>query len=189
MLIFDIETLGTDSNAVILSMACIKIDLENKPSYQEMIDNAFFVKLDAKDQMTRLNRTSSRSTMDWWAKQCDIVKIKSFVPSSDDVKAEDAIELFRDWVKENDTDKKEWIFARGNLDQIVLDALSDSLQVEPIFFFNRWRDVRTAVDFLTGTINGYCKVPDFDPQAHVRKHDPVHDCAYDGMQLLYGVKE
>lgn len=189
MFIFDVETLGTDSNAVILSMACVKVDLENKPKYQEMIDSAFFVKLDAKDQMSRLHRTTSRSTMEWWAKQCDLVKKKSFVPSPDDVKAEDAIELFRDWIKEKDTNPQDWIFARGNLDQIVLDAMTVSIGAEPIFFFNRWRDVRTAVDFLTGTVNGYCKVPDFDPQAYVRKHDPVHDCAYDGMMLLYGVKE
>lgn len=182
------ETLGTDSNAVVLSMACIKIDLDNKPTYQQMIDDAFFVKLDAKDQMTRLHRKSSRSTMDWWAKQCDLVKQKSFLPSPTDVKAEEGIEQFRSWFKQRDTNKQEWMFARGNLDQIVLDSLTECVGVEPILFFNRWRDVRTAVDFLTGSTSGYCDVPDFDPQALVRKHDPIHDCAYDGMMLMYGVK-
>jgi hypothetical protein len=50
-----------------------------------------------------------------------------------------------------------------------------------------WRDMRTAVDLLSGGTNGYCDVvhPKFN-RADVIKHHPVHDCALDAMMLLYG---
>lgn len=188
MLIFDIETLGKTTESVVLSMACIRIDLDHKPTYSQMIESAFFVKLNVEDQVKRLKRTISKQTIDWWAKQCDLAKNKSLKPSPNDVTAEEAINLFREWANKQDINKNEWVFARGNLDQLIIDALTESIHQEQVFHFNRWRDVRTAIDFLTGSTNGYCTVPNFDPKAHVIKHDPVHDCAYDGMMLLYGEK-
>ena len=191
MFIFDVETLGKESNSVILSMACIHFDPDSKPSPQQLRDNTFFCKFDAADQIKRLNRTVGRTTMDWWAKQCDNVKIKSFKPNTAiDERFEDGYERMRRWAKsKNEPDSYVW--ARGNLDQLVLDSMEEQLQIEPIFPFKRWRDVRTAVDFLTGTTNGYCKVnyPGFDPYLHITKHNPIDDCVLDVMQLIYGVKE
>jgi len=188
---FDVETLGKESNSVILSMACIHFDPDSKPSPQQLRDNTFFCKFDAADQIKRLNRTVGRTTMDWWAKQCDNVKIKSFKPNvAIDERFEDGYERMRRWAKsKNEPDSYVW--ARGNLDQLVLDSMEEQLQIEPIFPFKRWRDVRTAVDFLTGTTNGYCKVnyPGFDPYLHITKHNPIDDCVLDVMQLIYGVKE
>lgn len=188
---FDVETLGKESNSVILSMACIHFDPDSKPSPQQLRDNTFFCKFDAADQIKRLHRTVGRTTMDWWAKQCDNVKIKSFKPNvAIDERFEDGYERMRRWANsKNEPDSYVW--ARGNLDQLVLDSMEEQLQIEPIFPFKRWRDVRTAVDFLTGTTNGYCKVnyPGFDPYLHITKHNPIDDCVLDVMQLIYGVKE
>ena len=190
MFIFDVETLGTKSSSVILSMACIYFDPDKKPSPQEIRSNAFFVKLDAPDQIKRLNRTVTKSTIDWWAKQCDQVKQKSFFPTPSDVKLEDGIELMREWSNGFLDKKKCWVWARGNLDQLVLDDAEEQLGIESVFHYNKWRDVRTAVDFLTGSNNGYCGVdyPGFDPALHITKHDPIDDCVYDAMMLIYGVK-
>lgn len=190
MFMFDVETLGKKSNTVILSMACIHFDPDEKPSPQSLRENAFFVKLDAADQIKRLNRTVQKSTIDWWAKQCLNVKNQSFFPSLQDVKLEDGIEQMRQWSKQYGNNKREWVWARGNLDQIVLDDAEDQLNVEPVFHFSRWRDIRTAVDFLYETNTGYCDVDyhGFDPALHITKHDPIDDCVYDIMMLLYGVK-
>lgn len=185
MFMFDIETTSKRSNAVILSIGCIYFDPDVKYAYADLVNQAFFVKFDAKDQIQRLHRSINKSTIDWWAKQCDIVRKKSFTPHSDDMKFEDGYELFRKWAKSKNDDKCA-VWARGTLDQLVLDDMEEQLGLEPIFHYARWRDVRTAVDLLYNTTNGYCKVKNFDPQAHVYKHDPVHDCAYDVMQLLYG---
>lgn len=188
MFMFDVETLGKQSHSVILSAACIHFDPKEKYSFENLIDNAFFVKFDVEDQIKRLKRSTGRSTMEWWAKQCDIVKERSFIPNKFvDVKFEDGYEQMREWAK-SFNENKSWVWARGNLDQLVMDDIEEQCGLTPIFPYARWRDVRTAVDIFYDTDRGYVNVPDFDPQAYVIKHCPIHDCAYDIMQLLYGEK-
>lgn len=186
MFIFDVETLGTESTAVVLSMACIRFNPEEKPTYQQMVDSAFFVKLDAEDQINRLKRSVSKSTLEWWETQHESVKKQSLLPNKLlDVSPEFANAQFRVWATQFPDYDTSTVWARGNLDQAVLGSLEAKMKVEPVFDFWRWRDVRTAVDLLTGSNNGYCKVPDFDA-SQVIKHNPVHDCAYDAMMLMYG---
>ena len=194
MFIFDVETLGKESNSVILSMAAIYFDPDKGPSYKEMYDDAFFVKFDVVDQMKRLDRKVGKTTMQWWAKQCDNVKIKSFKPDpSRDVKFEDGYEQMRQWAASKNDDKC-YVWARGNLDQLVLDSFEEQLEIKPIWPFSRWRDVRTAIDFLYGVTNGYVTVEvppwveSFDPALHVTKHNPIDDCCFDAMMLMYGKK-
>lgn len=191
MFIFDVETLGKESNSVMLSMAAIHFNPDQKPSYQQLRDEAFFVKFDVEDQIKRLHRKVGKTTMEWWAKQCANVKVKSFYPNEDlDIKFEDGYEKMRVWA-ESKNDPDCWVWARGNLDQLVLDSFEEQLGLTPIFNYARWRDVRTAVDFLYGTNKGYCNVdyPDFDKSLHITKHNPVDDCILDAMMLMYGVKE
>ena len=54
MFMFDIETLGKSSESVLLSLACIHFDPRTDPTYKQLKESAFFVKLDAKDQVNRL---------------------------------------------------------------------------------------------------------------------------------------
>jgi hypothetical protein len=189
MFIFDVETLGKKSSAVILSMAAVHFDPVKKPSFEEMKFNAFFVKLNAKDQISRLKRSTTKSTMGWWAKQCELVKVKSFVPQESDVIFEDGYEMLRKWVH-SFNDNKSWVWARGNLDQLVMDDIEEQLGIDPVFPYARWRDVRTAVDIFYNTENGYVDVdyPGYNFELNITKHDPVDDCLADAMQLLYGVE-
>lgn len=186
MYIFDVETLGIESTSVILSMACIYFNPEEKPTYQELVDSAFFCKLDAKDQIDRLKRSVSKSTLDWWKNQSASVKDLSLTPNSLlDVTPEHGVAQLRIWATKFADYKTSTVWARGNLDQMVLGSLEEKLKFDPVFHFARWRDVRTAVDLLTGSSNGYCKIPGFD-DSQVIKHNPIHDCAFDAMMLMYG---
>jgi hypothetical protein len=193
MFIFDVETLGKQSNSVILSFACIHFNPDDTPSHAELKQNAFFAKLNVADQIQRLKRTSGKSTIEWWAKQCENVRNKSFKPLPSDEIFEDAYERLREWAKTKN-DNKCWVWARGNLDQLVMDDIEEQLGIEPVFKYERWRDVRTAVDFLYGTTNGYVKVnvppwvESFDPALHITKHNPIDDCVFDAMMLMYGDK-
>jgi hypothetical protein len=187
MFMFDVETLGIESNSVILSMACIYFDMEKEPTYKELVENAFFVKLNAKDQIDRLGRTVTKSTLTWWNGQHDSLKKQSLIPSSKDVLVEDGIAMMAEWSKQFPGNENCVVWARGNLDQMCLGSMEDKLEQDALFHFGRWRDVRTAVDVLTGSTNGYCKVdhPEFN-RDDVIKHNPIHDCAYDAMMLMYG---
>ena len=184
---FDVETLGKESNSVMLSLAAIYFDPDSRPSHEELRKSAIFIKFDVADQMRRLNRKVGKTTMQWWAKQCDNVRRKSFDVSNDDIVFEQGYENLRKWA-DSKNDKSCYVWARGNLDQLVMDSFEEQLEIEPLWPFQRWRDVRTAIDFLYNTNKGYCEVnyPNFDPFLHITKHNPVDDCVYDIMQLLYG---
>ena len=195
MFCFDVETLGKESNSVMLSMAAIHFDPAKGKSYKEYKDSAFFVKFDVEDQIRRLNRKMGKTTMQWWAKQCDNVKTVSFKPNKEiDVKFEDGYEQMRKWAA-SFNEPTSWVWARGNLDQLIMDSFEEQLEIEPIWPFQRWRDVRTAIDILYETDKGYVNVvvppwvDTFDPTLHVTKHNPIDDCAFDIMQLLYGEKK
>jgi hypothetical protein len=192
MFIFDVETLGKRSNSVILSMACIYFDPDKQPGHKELFEGAFFAKFDVQDQMKRLGREAGKSTIEWWSKQCENVKNKSFKPNpAVDERFEDGYERMREWAKSKNDDKC-WVWARGNLDQLVMDDIEEQIGLEPVFRYARWRDVRTAIDFMYNTIDGYVKVEvppwidAFDSSIHITKHNPIDDCVFDAMMLMYG---
>lgn len=193
MFMFDIETLGVESNSVILSMACVHFDPSNKTNHKQLRENAFFAKFDVNDQVHRLGRKIDKDTVDWWKKQCKNARIVSFEPNPKyDVTYELGYHRMLDWVNQFN-EKDTWVWARGSLDQVVFDSITKQCGLETIFTFHQWRDVRTAVDFLYNTKNGYCgvEVPPweetFDPFLHITKHNPIDDCIYDVMMLQYGV--
>lgn len=187
MFVFDVETLGKESNAVILSMACVHFDPLKYPSHEDLRANSFFAKFDVADQRRRLGRSMTPSTMEWWKKQCDNVKNKSFRPSEEDVDFEIGYERMREWAAQFN-EPRSYVWARGNLDQLTLDSIEEQLELKPIFPFSRWRDVRTAIDIWYNTDRGYVDVdyPGFDSKLHITKHNPIDDCIFDAMMMMYG---
>lgn len=186
MFIFDIETLGVESNAVVLSAALIHFDPEKKPTYQDLLDNACFVKFNAKEQMD-VGRTVTKGTLDWWKEQHEYTRKVSLEPSREDMTVENGFKQFYDYMAKYERPLAQTMWARGSLDQMAIDSLARKFDLEPITRYNMWRDVRTAVDILCGTTDGYCDVDHPDFKRHeVIKHHPVHDCALDAMMLMYG---
>ena len=184
---FDIESLDVESTAVVLSIAMIEFNLDEKPVYKDLIDRAIFVKFDVDHQIKNYHRTVSKETLEWWAKRSLIVKEKSFKPNVCDVSVLEGLEILRtkgNFKKEAKYNQDVMFWARGGLDQVVFEGLCRAVG-EPVFaHYSNWRDVRTAVELLVeGSVHGYCIVPGLD-QDTVHKHDPVCDCAYDIMQLL-----
>lgn len=186
MFVFDVETLGVESNAVVLSAALVHFDPEKRPTYQDLLDGACFVKFDAKEQ-ANMGRTISMSTLEWWKDQHEYVKQVSLTPSLDDMTVENGMQKFYDYMAKFPNASKQTMWARGSLDQLVIDSLAVKFGLQELTGYNMWRDVRTAVDVLYGTSNGYVDVDHPLFKRHeVIKHHPVHDCALDAMQLMYG---
>lgn len=191
MFMFDIETLGVESTTVVLSAGIIHFDpeVDTEVSYTDLVERGLFVKFNAKDQVKRLDRTITKSTLDWWDKQGKWQQECSLVPSAEhDLLTEDGIKIIHKYINKHMGGKKwdtETIWARGSLDQMAIDSLCTKAGVEPIAPFNRWRDMRTAIDMLYGTSNGYCDVIGLNWD-EVAKHHPVTDCALDVLMLLRG---
>lgn len=179
---FDIESTGIESTSVILSAAITYFDFDEKKSYQEYVQDSCFVKFDRAEQES-LGRINTPSTLEWWEKQAEIPKSVSLYPSRDDLSARIGIEIMRTYINTHGG-ANQIIWARGSLDQMAIDSLCRAIDIEPLTRYNNWRDVRTAIDFLSSTANnGYCKIKNFNPDLHVIKHDPRNDCALDIMML------
>ena len=184
MFMFDVETLGVESTAVVLSAALIHFDPEKRPTYQDMIDHACFVKFSVVEQHDA-KRTMSKSTMKWWQEQHDYVKKVSFMASKEDMSVVTGLQYLTNYMDKFDPNREQTMWARGSLDQLVIDSLCVQFAMQELTGYNRWRDVRTAVDILYGTNNGYCDVDHPLFKRHeVIKHHPVHDCALDAMLSL-----
>ncbi len=108
MFMFDVETLGVESNSVILSLACIYFDPDAKPTFRELVDSAYFVKFNVRDQVENYGRKVDKGTLQWWEKQCEIVRKKSFIPLKDDQNLKNGIESFHSWIQSKN-DKKCWV--------------------------------------------------------------------------------
>lgn len=185
MYCFDLETLGVYSNSVVLSAAIVYFDPKEEITYDKLLNTALFVKFNVKDQITRLHREVDKETLNWWDKQHQYLKEVSLIPKSDDLLVEEGIQKIKDYINMFPNPDNQTIWVRGSMDQPVFDHLCKTVYTDPIMRYNNYRDLRTAIDILYGTSNGYCEVEDFDKN-RVVKHHPIHDICYDVMMLKYG---
>jgi hypothetical protein len=187
MFMFDIETLGVESTSVILSLGIVHFD-KGVDNYSDLIENGLFIKFNANEQVKQYNRTIDKDTITWWSKQNEYARATNFIPHESDLTVMDGLGILKRYIKKHRTDDNEVFWARGSLDQVCIDSLCKAADEDLITFYNNWRDVRTAIDFISEKPkNGYCTVahPTFN-RDDVCKHHPVHDCALDVMMLLYG---
>lgn len=184
MLVFDVETLGTTADSVILSAGIVHIADGEKPSYDDLLRKSLFVKFDVEEQIKQLHRKVDPNTVEWWQRQHHSIRDYSCRPSPNDLSAKAGLDVIKSYVRDH---HKDIIWTRGSLDQFIIDHLAKQIGEELIMPYNQYRDVRTAVDIFTGSTNGYCTVdyPGFNSY-DVVKHNPVHDVCYDAMMLLYG---
>jgi hypothetical protein len=165
------------------------VDESTELSYQNLIDTGFFIKLDSMDQVKRLSRTKMDSTLEWWKKQTSYAKETNLIPQTSDVKAEEAIELFNKWFTSKPNWKEDLVWVRGSMDQPVFESLHRAMGIESKIPYNKFRDIRTALQcFYPNEKGGYIdidvkKVPDYD-SSKVFPHHPLHDSARDLCMLL-----
>lgn len=186
MFIFDVETLGIKPNAIILSASVIYFDPEVDYTYQSLLEASHTVKFDAREQKEQYGRSIDSKVLNWWSNQSDRSKKVSFEPKSSDLSVVDGLASLRQYITAIPDWKRHTVWARGNMDQLWIESLCADADQDNIFYYSNWRDVRTAVDLLTGSRDGYCSVEGLNPAVDVIKHDPSHDCAYDAIMLLKG---
>lgn len=193
MFFLDIESLGVESTSVILSIGMLYAADNSPTTYQALLDSSIFIKLNARQQIERFNRVVDKGTIEWWNKQGELPRNRSYTPKKNDLSPEEAFTVLRRWVNSMTPKPKDEIcWIRGSLDQMAMDSLCKAMGIEPILPYNAYRDIRTAIDLLypeTGK-NGYVEIdttlcPDYD-RSKVLKHSPEHDCAMDACMLFFG---
>lgn len=194
MYVYDIETLATNETAVVLSMGVIYVDQYEPRSWESLLSNCLFIKLDSKLQVKELGRRVDASTLGWWNKQIKFVRDLSMQPSTEDLNPKEAFRRLRKFVYDRTGQSKIPCYTRGFMDVIVSDHLASQVEETMPWHYNSYRDVRTAIDILyPNSEDGYV---DVDPKrcynfdiSKVLKHDPTMDVSYDAAMILFGKTE
>lgn len=187
--IIDLETLGLKERAVVLSLGAVVFDFEAPVSYDTLVRTGIYIKFDAKEQIQKYGRTTTKSTLDWWRGQSAEAK-EVLQPTPLDYRMVDGLNDFNAWLSKCGYDyKKSFIWSRGSyFDFPKLEDMFD--QAEITCGFNGWkiRDIRTMIDCLTGSEWGKYDLKDGTPSTFVH-HNALHDAALDAARMLEIFKE
>lgn len=183
-LLLDIETLGTDPNAVVLSIACVPFVLEVHTYFGELVPAGFYVKLDVQEQIKTHHRSIEDGVMKWWKKQPKDVFDAMVRPSSEDMSIKEGLTLLNKFVSgiKSYHFNKSYVWSRGNnFDFPILKSLYQAAGIGLPYNDWRVRDVRTAIDIMAGTDNGQYNLR-FGGDGFIA-HNPLHDAAMDAARL------
>lgn len=158
----DIETLSTQSSAVILSIGALKFDRsETLPDSPDVMDS-FYVRV-ARESCEVLGMHVDPETVRWWNSQAEEVRHEALEDTAERLTIKDALSQLTRWIGGS-----ELIWSHGDdFDCVILsDAYRRCGMKVPWKFWNT-RDTRTLFD-IAGVKNS-------DLPAN-SKHHPIHDC-------------
>lgn len=183
-LMFDIETLGLRETSVVTSLACVPFTFEGSETYDDLIQNSFYVRFSVEDQIKNYKRTTDASTINWWKSQSEEARAMSIKPSPDGVSLLTGIDSLSTFVEQSDYDlRKSYVMSRGNaFDFPKIESLYYSVNIPCAINTFMARDVRTYIDILTGSSNGQYELKNGEPEGFV-KHHALHDAAFDVVKM------
>jgi hypothetical protein len=180
----NLETLDTATSSKILSIGVVPFNFGEQVSFEELCnrESSLYLKIDMSTYPDGF--TESSSTCAWWDKQGDEAR-HVLAPNSEDidiVKALAKVQLhLMAFVQPLEKDGGQ-VFCRGyDFDGGILNHHYDQLQLLRPWHYNRFRCIRTAIDTLAGTRNGYVK--EANPDGFI-KHHALHDAAKDTLTML-----
>ena len=187
----DIETLDTESTALVLSIGLVPFETKIPVSMTELRAKSFFVKFNAHEQKTKYNRSVSKDTLAWWSTQPEAAKVRSLIPSSNDMSAEDGLFALQEYFHSHGGTKNSMIYTRGAFDSMITESLSKAVGVKTLVPYYGFLDIRTFIHCMyPNSKRGYVPVdlticPDYNEEILIG-HCPVDDCVRDICQMLAG---
>lgn len=183
--IFDLETLSTHNNALILSISFCCGDYQRQgPEHaiEYVRERGETYRLPIEMQKNRFGRHVEDDTLAWWKNHNDAFEVVMSAGNRIDCS-----ELYPRIVKHlslYEYDQKEtvvWLRA-PHFDQPILESFFETVHGKKGVPYSHWkiRDVRTAIDIATGSNNGYPENNrDVGDKFGIRKHVPIDDIALD----------
>jgi len=168
-IMLDLETLGTNSNAVIVSIGAINFDpftgALGEEFYQvvDIADSSNFGKIDL-------------STIKWWMQQSDEAR-QVFEEGKASLK--NSLSLFSSWIK-GTCDDYPIVWGNGaTFDNVIISNAYDAVGLKRPWAFYNDRDVRTIVDLGL-------KVSNVDYRSTIKRNGTTHNALSDAkFQALY----
>ncbi|EPT9253954.1 3'-5' exonuclease [Vibrio alginolyticus] len=181
----DLETLDTEATAKILSIGIVPWNPGEQVSFQDLCEReaSLYIKIDMSSFPAGF--TESQSTMNWWNKQGEQARHVLEPNLELDTHIEEALhQVNHHLVKYVQPLQKDGgqIFCRGyDFDGGILENAFEKCLITKPWLYNRFRCIRTVIDTIAGTRNGY--VIEKNPEGFV-KHHALHDAAKDTMTML-----
>lgn len=185
-IIYDFETLSQNAfNGVVLNMAALEFDPTHFYEFDELVEQAQFIKFDVQEQVEKYGRKIERSTLDWWKQQSKEAQ-KQLTPSDSDK----SISVLYDFMLyDMHYEKAKAVWTRGNsFDPVLLDSILLATNRPK---FKNWWAIRDTRSFLDGLLFGSDIRNDFMPEdiGDVVKHDPRYDIALDVYRMQTVIRE
>ncbi len=183
----DLETLDTKASAKILSIGIVPFNWGEDVSFQELCErpSSLYIKIDLSSYHDAF--TESKSTREWWEKQGEEARFV-LEPLSSDVNIVHALGSLcahlDAWVLPLTKDGGQ-VFCRGyDFDGSILNHALDAYRFISPWSYNRFRCIRTVIDTLADTRNGYVHAT--TPDGFI-KHHALYDAAKD-VCIMLGLK-
>lgn len=184
---FDFESLGTDSDAVVVSLGLVVADFNDRElmTFDSLYESAIEIKLDVESQ--KQTRYIDQDTVEWWKKQSREAQ-KILIPSEHDVELEEMFYLldhyftgFEDFNK----NKENWISRRAFDACLVKHICSRTLGMKEYVPFWNWRDVVSLIHGISYLQRGTFDVPKELLPDNVTVHDARTDVVLDCLRIKY----
>ncbi len=143
-LMIDLETLGTDSECVVMSIGAVFFDRESLE-----LGESFYSTLDIEDQV-ELGRTINPATIKWWMNQNDHARsvfLEKATPT------DKALERFVTWIETQGGERVRPWGNGSNFDISIMESLIKNFGVTPPWRFSDIRDLRTFKDLYSKKTN------------------------------------
>ncbi|AGN34165.1 hypothetical protein VPPG_00040 [Vibrio phage VD1] len=182
----DLETLDTEKTAKILSIGIVPWNWGEQVSFQELCEreSSLYIKIDMSTYPDGWF-TESLSTVNWWKNQGELARHVLEPNPEQDIPIAlalvDVMVRLRNKVLPLEKDGGQ-IFCRGyDFDGGILEHAFHACRVSVTWQYNRFRCIRTVIDTLAKTRNGY--VIERNPEGFI-KHHALHDAAKDTLTML-----
>lgn len=170
----DIETLGTSSNSIVLSIGAVEFDLLGN------VDRMLVVNLPVLEQILNPNVQVDIDTVNWWKLQSNEAKL-NLLKKKPAKTVKEGLEAFSKFLTSFEELPSLW----GNdctFDNVIIRNLYKAFGISFPLPFYADKDVRTIVDLID-----YKKVKDKVAFTGT-KHNAIDDCLYQVKLVAEGLK-
>lgn len=153
--IFDFESLGLNENSVLLSLGVLAFDPSDydivgdgvETTFNKLLQQGLYVKLDAKDQMKTYGRHINKSTLIWWTEQEEEAS-QVLTRSDDDVKLPDMESLLNEYLEMNGVTRNTPVWSRGYTEPMWYESVKLNLNTYGSIRHYQYRDIRTLLNVV-----------------------------------------
>jgi hypothetical protein len=160
----DIETLGTSSNALVISISAVIFDMSSKE-----VGEKFEIGLNQEQQLTN-GAIIDEETVEWWDKQSD--EAKEMLERLEKIDITEALNKFNSWVKANfSAPSKIKLWGNGaTFDNVIVENLYKRHDIKFAIPYYAHKDVRTLAYAA--------KINTFKYKFEGVKHNGIDDCLH-----------